>query len=312
MVIKYLITGGCGFIGSHLAEALVGRGFAVRILDDLSTGKRENAPEKAELLIGSITDPLLLERALQGVDGVFHLAAVASIQKSIDQWSAVHEVNSAGCIRLYEALSKLKKSIPLVYASSSAIYGDSPQIPLKEETFSPPLSPYGIDKLAGEWQAGVLGNVFHVQNTSFRFFNVFGPREDPSSPYSGVISIFAKRISEGKPLMIYGDGEQVRDFIYVKDVARMLVETMVRPMTGTHIYNLCSGTGTTVNQLADLMGKIACTSIKKEYAPSREGEIRISIGDPTKLKNSLQLEPIYSLEEGLKELLKTCASSFHS
>jgi len=303
---KYLITGGCGFIGSHLADALVNRGFEVRILDDLSTGKKENAPKEAELLIGSITDPDMLERGLQEVDGVFHLAAVASVQKSIDRWSAIHEINSGGCIRLYEAISKLKTRVPLIYASSSCIYGDSSDLPLREDTVVHPLSPYGIDKLAAEWHANVLWNVFHVPNISFRFFNVFGRRQDPSSPYSGVISIFSERISRGERLTIYGDGEQVRDFIYVKDVARMLVDAILRPMTGTLIYNLCSGRGTTVNQLANLMGKIAGISIHKEYAPPREGEIRISIGDPTKIKDSLQLEPKYSLEEGLKELLNIC------
>jgi len=303
---KYLVTGGCGFIGSHLADLLLNRGCEVSILDDLSTGKKENAPKEAELLIGSITDPSMLERALDGVDGVFHMAAVASVQKSIDHWSSVHQVNSGGSVRLFEALTKLKRKVPLIFASSSGIYGDTSEIPTQEQASASPLSPYGIDKLSGEWHANVLWNVFQIPNISFRFFNVFGPRQDPSSPYSGVISIFSKCISGKNPLTIYGDGEQVRDFIYVGDVVRMMVEAMHTPMSGSEIYNLCTGKGSSINQLADLMGKIAGISIKKEYAPPRQGEVRISIGDPSKVKNSLQLEPKYSLEEGLKEFKKVC------
>lgn len=303
---KYLITGGCGFIGSHLAHFLVNRGSEVCILDDLSSGKKENAPKHAELLIGSITDPKSVERALEGVEGVFHLAAIPSVQQSFDRWHAVHQINSGGTVQLYEALTKLPKKIPLIYASSSAVYGCSPHTPINEKTPTAPLSPYGIDKLSGEWQAKILWNVFQIPSISFRFFNVFGPHQDASSPYSGVISNFSKRLAKNLPLIIYGNGEQVRDFIYVEDVVRTLTEAMVNPLEGAHIYNLCTGKGTTVNQLADLMGKVAGISIKKEYAPPREGDIRLSIGDPSLAKRSLKFKPAFTLEEGLRELRKAC------
>lgn len=307
---KYLVTGGCGFIGSHLAHFLMKEGSEVCILDDLSTGKKENAPEGAELLIGSITDSAMVKRALEGVDGVFHMAAVASLQKSLDHWYSVHQINCGGTVQLFEALPRLPKKIPLIYASSSGIYGDPSQIshpsPIQEHTPATPLSPYGIDKLAGEWHANVLWNVYRIPNISFRFFNVFGPRQDASSPYSGVISIFSERLSKNAPLTIYGDGEQVRDFIYVADVVRTMAQAMAAPMDGSKIYNLCTGKGTKVNRLAEIMGEIAGVTVEKEYAPSRKGEIRVSIGDPSLATSDLQFKTDYTLEEGLRELRKAC------
>lgn len=296
---KYLITGGCGFIGSHLADALIGRGDKVRIIDDLSTGKRENAPQAAELIIGSILDLPLLQSSLQGIEGVFHLAAIPSVQRSIDEWSHVHQVNSGATVQLFEAITKLERKIPVVYASSSAVYGDVGSLPIQEQTPPMPLSPYGIDKLAGEMHARLLWDVFQIPSLSFRFFNVFGPRQDPSSPYSGVISIFSSRIAQNRPVTIFGDGEQRRDFIYVADVVRMMISAITRPMIGAEIFNLCTGKGTTINQLADLIGEVTGVAVKKEYAPPREGDIFCSIGDPSKAKKGLELETQYSLKEGL-------------
>ncbi len=296
---KYLVTGGCGFIGSHLADALIASGCGVRILDDLSTGKRQNAPDEAELIVGSITDQALLEGCVEGVDGVFHLAAVASVQKSLDQWAEVHHVNSGGTVRLFEALSRLKHKIPLVYASSSCVYGEAAETPISEKSIPHPLSPYGIEKLEGEWEAQILWNIFKVPSTTFRFFNVFGPRQDPSSPYSGVISVFFDRLSNGKKLTIFGNGDQMRDFIYVKDVVRMLLEAMQRPMQGASVFNLCTGVGTSINQLATLMAPES----EKEHVPAREGEVRVSIGDPSKIQQALQLKSSYTLEEGLKDMM---------
>ncbi|MCC5832129.1 MAG: NAD-dependent epimerase/dehydratase family protein [Chlamydiales bacterium] len=302
---KYLVTGGCGFIGSHLANFLLKQGCGVTILDNLSTGKKEKAPEAADLLIGSITDKALLKHALKDIDGVFHLAAVPSVQKSLDHWHAVHEVNSGGTVLLYETLAELPKKIPLIYASSSAVYGDSLDLPACEESQVAPLSPYGIDKLAGERHAGVLWNVYRIPSLSLRFFNVFGPGQDPYSPYSGVISIFAKRISKNAPLTLYGDGEQLRDFIYVEDVVRTMAEAISSPFEGAGVYNLCTGEGTTINNLADLMGEIAGKSLIKEHAPPRKGEIRVSIGDPSKAQRTLGFKRRFSLYEGLKETMRS-------
>ncbi len=303
---KYLVTGGCGFIGSHLAHLLLKQGADVVILDDLSSGKKENAPVDAELLIGSITDSKSVECALNNVDGVFHLAAVPSVQKSLESWHAVHEINSSGTILLFEALTKLQKKIPLIYASSSGVYGSCSQIPIPEHAPAAPLSPYGIDKLSGEWHAKILWDLFQIPTISFRFFNVFGPRQDASSPYSGVISLFSECITNDSPIKICGDGDQMRDFIYVEDIVRAMAHAMNSPMQGSKIYNLCTGCGTRVNELANLMEKIASSPIKREYIPARKGEIYASIGDPTAAKINLQFQPEYSLEEGLRNLVLSC------
>ncbi len=306
MTTRYLVTGGCGFIGSHLVDHLITQGHEVCILDDLSTGKKSNIPNEADLLIGSINDPNRVEQALQDVDGVFHVAAIPSVQKSLDHWHTLHQVNSGGTVCLFDALSKLKRKIPLIYASSSCVYGDASTSPSKEDLPLSPLSPYGVDKLSGEWHAQVLWNVFQIPTISFRFFNVYGPRQDPSSPYSGVISLFSECIWEHAPLTIYGDGEQVRDFIYVGDVARVMSAAMSAPMSGSSVYNLCTGKGTTINQLADLMGKTAGVEVQKYYTPPREGVFRVSIGDPSLMKRILNLESAYTLEEGLRELKIAC------
>lgn len=302
---KYLITGGCGFIGSHLADFLIKQGFAVRIFDDLSSGKQENAPSEAEVFIGSITDKKLVEQIIEGVDGIFHLAAIASVQKAIENWSLVHEVNSCGSIYLFETLARLKKPLPLIYASSASIYGTAST---SEHLQPKPLSAYGIDKLATEWHAHFLWNFFHIPVICFRFFNVFGPRQDPSSPYSGVISIFLEKILNEMPLTIFGDGKQMRDFVYVKDVARILTHTMLQLKKGAETYNLCTGIGTSVDELATLIAQITDKSITKNYLPPRKGEIRFSIGNPMKLKNQLGITTQYTLEQGLKEMVGLCVS----
>lgn len=303
---KYLITGGCGFIGSHVAESLLASAADVKILDDLSTGKKDNAPAEAELLIGSITDKTLVSQALADVDGVVHLAAIPSVQQSIDNWAAVHAVNCGGTVTLFDAISTLKRKIPVIFASSSSVYGEVKQLPISEDASTIPLSPYGLDKLTGEKQAHLLTQLFDVPTCVLRLFNIYGPRQDPSSPYSGVLSLFTKWIANNSPLTIYGDGEQKRDFVYVKDVARVIKEILHQPLTGAHIYNMCTGEGTTINQLADVLSQVACLPIQKRYAPSREGEIRVSVGDPTKLQTALHLKASTPLEEGMKELLNVC------
>ncbi len=298
---KYLITGGCGFIGSHLADTLIECGNEVRILDDLSTGKRVNAPKGAELLIGSVTDLKLLEQALEGIEGVYHLAAIASVQKTIEKWHETHLINQGGTVAILEQIARSKRTIPVVYASSSAVYGNTSHYPISEETPQLPLSPYGVDKLACEWQARIAWNVHKIPSIGLRLFNVFGPRQDPSSPYSGVIAIFSKRIPKGDPITIYGDGEQRRDFIYVKDVVRIMVKAMSKTRSDAEIYNVCTGKDISVNQLAEIIGKLSRTQVEKQYAPPREGEVRISCGDPSKIKHALQLEASFTIEEGLKQ-----------
>jgi len=207
---SYLVTGGCGFIGSHLATALLATGHRVRVLDDLSSGRQALAPPGAELHIGSITDPAAVAKAIEGVDGCFHLAAIASVIRSIEDWSGTHHVNLGGAIRVFEALAAA--GIPVVYASSAAAYGEPAALPVDEDSRPWPLTAYGADKLGCEIQARVGGQIRGLKSFGLRLFNVFGPNQDPSSPYSGVTAIFADRVRAGRPLVIYGDGEQTRDF----------------------------------------------------------------------------------------------------
>ncbi len=299
---KYLVTGGCGFIGSHLVERLIERGDQVRILDDLSTGKRERAAQEAELFIGSITDKDDLKRALSGVDGCFHLAAVASVETSIKRWSATHLVNLFGTIQLFETIAKQGHPIPVVYASSAAVYGGLDRLPLKESASISPLSPYGADKLGCEQQAAVAYHLFGIPSVGFRIFNVYGPHQDPSSPYSGVIALFNDRIAQGSPITIFGDGEQQRDFVYVGDVVRFLVAAMERENSQSKLFNLCTGRGTSINRLAELIGEVAQTEVTREYRPPRKGDLPLSIGDPTKAESYFDFKATTTFEEGLWKL----------
>lgn len=304
MVVKFLITGGCGFIGSHLAETLVENGYGVRILDDLSNGKKEQIPKEAELIVGSITDPHIWPDVLKGISGVFHLAAIPSVVKSVEEWHASHMVNCGGTIQLFEEA----REIPIIYATTAAVYGDAAELPIKESTPARPLSPYAVDKLSCEMHAQLAWHLHQTKNIGFRIFNVFGARQDPRSPYSGVISIFLKQILQKKPLTIYGDGEQKRDFIYVKDVAKMLLKAMEQPFQGADVYNLCSGQEITINALADLMSQIANVKIELIYAPQRTGEVRFSKGDPSKAWNALGIKAETSLYQGLREMMQEMAT----
>ena len=205
----YLVTGGCGFIGSHLCAALVARGDRVRVLDDLSTGSRANLAPGAGLVVGDVADPAVVQGAMQGVDGCFHLAAIASVERAVREWLATHRVNLSATIGVFDA-ARAVGPVPVVYASSAAVYGDQETLPIAEDAPKRPLSAYGADKLGCEQQALVAGHVHQVPTMGLRFFNVFGPRQDPKSPYSGVISIFCDRLSAGQPVQVFGDGGRSR------------------------------------------------------------------------------------------------------
>src|ERR1700722_10819816 len=220
---RFLVTGGCGFIGSHLAEALVTEGHQVRILDNLSTGKRGNAPPEAELIVGNIIDRRTVDDCVAGTDGVFHLAAIASVDQSRADWVGCHAVNLTGCVHILDAARRMAIPPRVVYASSAAIYGDGGAIPLTEAERPRPVNAYGADKLGCELHARVASLLHAVPTIGLRLFNVYGPRQDPSSPYSGVISIFLDRLDRRAPIEIFGDGQQVRDFIAVADVVRFFV-----------------------------------------------------------------------------------------
>lgn len=264
---RFLITGGAGFIGSHLTEALLARGDDVLVLDDLSTGKRENVPEGAELMIGDITHHASVIEIMAEVDACFHLAAIASVERSRKDWARTHAVNLSGTIHVFDAAARFPQPKPVVYASSAAVYGDCQELPLAETAPAIPLSAYGADKLGCEQHGLVASQTHGVANTGLRFFNVYGPRQDPSSPYSGVISIFANRIPQDQEIFIYGDGEQTRDFIYVGDVVRHLIAAMERPGNRHDVLNVCTGQSVSILELANTIGELSGCPAKPVHEP---------------------------------------------
>jgi UDP-glucose 4-epimerase len=298
----YLVTGGCGFIGSHLAEALIAAGHRVRILDDLSTGKLANKPEAAELVRDDVADAAAVLGAMDGVDGCFHLAAVASVERGNQDWLGTHRSNLTGTIAVFDAARRVGR-VPVVYASSAAVYGDNPAAPTPENAATRPLSAYGADKLGSELHARVATHVHGVPAVGLRFFNVFGPRQDPSSPYSGVISIFCDRIRAGRGVTIFGDGQQTRDFVYVTDVVRGLVAAMARRPREPAVFNLCTGNATSVLDLADTIGELCGRKPEIAFAAPRAGEIRVSLGDPCLAGRHLDWTARVGLREGLAETL---------
>jgi UDP-glucose 4-epimerase len=304
-VAHYLVTGGCGFIGSHLCDALLTAGHRVRILDDLSTGKLANKPEAAELLEGDVADPALAARALADTDGCFHLAAVASVERANRDWLGTHRSNLTGAIAVFDAARRARggRQIPVIYASSAAVYGDNPQIPLNEDSAPRPLSAYGADKLGCELHARVASHVHGVPTVGLRFFNVFGPRQDASSPYSGVISIFADLLKAGRQVTIFGDGGQTRDFVYVADVVAALVAAMHVLPPGSPIFNVCTGRATSVLGIAHAIAGLCGAVATIDFQPPRAGEARVSLGDPALAAAVLGTRAEVQLDEGLARML---------
>lgn len=303
----WLVTGGCGFIGSHLTEFLMKRGDRVTIVDDLSTGKRENVPDGAEIIVGDISDAALMARELAGKDGCFHLAAVASVQRCTEEWVASHRTNLTGTITVFDAARTAKdgKAIPVIYASSAAVYGDNANVPLNEDAITKPLSAYGADKLGCELHGRVAHGVHGVPNTGFRFFNVFGPRQDPKSPYSGVIAIFTDRIKAGQGITIFGDGGQVRDFVFVGDVVRHLVAAMDAGGGAGAVYNVCTGKSTSVLELAHMVAEICGATADITHADARTGDIRTSIGDPARATAAFDVPAEMVFRDGLRLTLES-------
>jgi UDP-glucose 4-epimerase len=301
----YLVTGGCGFIGSRLCDALLEQGHEVRVLDNLSSGHRENAPPQAELMIGDVADRVAVRDALRDVDGVFHLAAIASVERSNDDWVGTHITNLTGAITVFDAARNLRGDgpVPVVYASSAAVYGLNERVPVTEEDAPQPMTAYGADKLGCELHARIAASIHGVPTVGLRFFNVYGPRQDPSSPYSGVISIFCERLMVGTPLTIYGDGEQVRDFIHVSDVVRLTMKAMTTPMAGGEVFNVCTGHGTTVRQLADIIAELCQMSPDIIHRDPRPGDVRMSVGDSSRAFRQFGVRARLPLSEGLKDTL---------
>ena len=301
-----LVTGGAGFIGSHVASALVASGARVRILDDLSTGHRENVEEiggDIDFVQGSVADEALLRRVLEGVELVFHEAAIPSVPRSVDNPRQTHTASVDGTFSLLVA-AREKKVRRLIYAASSSAYGDQPTLPKSEEMSPDPLSPYAVAKLVGEYYARVFTRVYGLETFSLRYFNVFGPRQDPGSQYSGVVSLFISALSTNNRPVIYGDGEQSRDFTYIDNV----VDANLKAASATgglgQVINIANGERITLNQLLqelkDLTGR---SEIEADYRDSRIGDVRHSLADISRARQILGYEPLVGLRDGLRRTI---------
>ncbi|SLN75954.1 NAD-dependent epimerase/dehydratase family protein [Ruegeria meonggei] len=296
---RYLVTGGAGFIGSHLVDHLVEAGHEVVVLDNLSTGARFNLPPQVDLVQGDIAEFENLPALIARVNGCFHLAAIASVQQYQEGWAKAAKVNFYGSVRVLEAAARA--NVPVVYASSAAIYGNNPLQPLIETTMSRPISGYGVDKLAMEHHAEALKTTIGLRATGLRFFNVYGPRQVPGSPYSGVISIFLNRLAAGQPITVFGDGEQARDFVYVSDVAGALMRAMSWTAAGNcGVFNICRGEAITLNDLIRVLAGVLECAPEIRYEESRAGDIRISLGSSVAAAERLGFTGNVALEEGLR------------
>jgi UDP-glucose 4-epimerase len=305
-VSAYLVTGGAGFIGSHVVEALVGRGARVRVLDDLSTGREENlaaVADQVELVVGDVVDPEVASAAVAGCEYVIHLAAIASVQASLETPRRTHRVNVDGTLTVLEAARRAEVQ-RVIFASSAAIYGDHTALPLSECLPPISLSPYAASKAAGESYCRAFWASYDLPTVTLRFFNVYGPRQDPNSPYSGVISVFADRMSCGGRPIIYGDGEQTRDFVYVKDVVRSVLAACERDAAVGGVFNIANGQQTSVLELVEVLNRILGSELQPQFAPPRAGEVRYSQADVRRAREALGIDAQVPLEEGLRDLVQ--------
>ncbi len=308
----YLVTGGAGFIGSHLATALVERGDRVRALDDLSSGKWKNlghlptgepgSGAQVELLQGSVTDPGALRAACRGVEGIFHEAAQVSVPASIRDPMASYSTNVMGTLQVLEA-ARAEQVGRVVFAASSAAYGDQPSLPKDESMPTRPLSPYAAGKLAGEELMAVWGRVFGLRTVSLRYFNIYGPRQADDSPYSGVIALFARAVLEGRPATIFGDGEQTRDFTFVEDAVRANLLAMERELEPGIVLNVGTGQRVSINELQRKLAELAGFSGEPRRSPARAGDVRHSQASIERARELLGFEPRVGLREGLAQTL---------
>ena len=302
-----LVTGGAGFIGSHLTDALLAAGHVVRVLDDLSTGHRHNLDPLVELTVADICDAAALGGALDGADGVFHLAAIASVARGNEDWAGTHRVHLTGTIAVLDACRA--RRVPVVYASSAAVYGNIGDAVAHEGLPPAPQTAYGADKYGSELHAAIGWGVHGVPSFGLRFFNVYGPRQDPASPYSGVISIFADRMARGAPVSVHGDGGQTRDFVYVADVVAHLRGAMAHlgEAPGAWVCNVCTGRETSVLELAGTLARLCRTNVPVGHGPGRPGDIRRSVGSPARAQALLGVAATTMLDSGLGQLLGTPA-----
>ena len=299
---RYLVTGGAGFIGSNIVDELLRRRHSVVVLDDLSTGNEENLAgvrSQIDLRVGTIIDLATVQSACVGVDYVIHLAARTSVPKSVKDPLETNRVNIDGTLNVLVAARDAKVR-RFVYAASSSAYGETPTLPKIESMQPEPISPYGVTKFVGELYAQVFGRVYGLENASVRYFNVFGPRQDPTSQYSGVLSRFMLAILKGEPLVIYGDGEQSRDFTYIDNVVDETLRACEAAGASGKVFNGGTGERITLNEVAKLLEKITGKKIQTQYDPPRAGDIRDSQADISLARKILAYEPSVLFEEGLQ------------
>lgn len=277
---KYIVTGGCGFIGSKLVNQLIDLSHEVLIIDNLSNAKEYHP--KADFLEQDITQLDAIQPAFSHYDGCFHLAAIPTVEMDIAHWFKIHQVNLQGSLNVFYA-AIAAGNIPVVYASSCGVYGNCTTLPLKEEQVIHPISAYGCDKYASELNAHFLSHVFQLPSLGLRIFNVYGPGQNPKSPYSGVITHFIDNIQQKKPLTIFGDGEQTRDFIYVDDVVNILINSMNTLNKGAHVVNACTGRSISINEVANHIAKLYNVPVDIQYAPARALDVAHSCGDKHKM-----------------------------
>src|SRR5678815_5783440 len=308
---RYLVTGGAGFIGSHIADELVRRGHNVIVLDDLSSGKETNLTDlagKVELYKGSVCDPNTVARACRGADYVLHLAARTSVPRSVLEPVQTNQVNVDGTLNVLIAArdAKVKR---VVFAASSSAYGETSELPKRESMEPSPISPYGVTKLVGELYARVCGRVYGLENVSLRYFNVFGPRQDPTSQYSGVLSRFITAILGGNPPVVFGDGEQSRDFTYVANVVDASLRACEAAGASGKVFNVGTGGRFTLNETLRLLEKISGKQAHAKYDPPRVGDISDSQADISLAREVLGYQPKVTFEEGLKRTWEWYAST---
>ena len=299
---KALVTGGAGFIGSHITDALVSNGCQVAVIDDLSTGKLSNlehVKDEIKFYKGDILDQVILEKAVKNCDVIFHQAAIVSVPWSIENPVDSAMVNEMGTLSVLESARK-NNVRRVVSASSSAIYGDDPQLPKSENMALKPLSPYAVQKLTGEYYSGLYYKLYGLETVCMRYFNVYGPRQDPTSPYSGVISIFMSKAVSKKTPVIYGDGNQYRDFVFIDDVVRANLLAASTDGASGEVFNVGTGKYVTINGLWEMACELSGINIKPEHESLKPGDIVESVANIDHAQKILQFKPEYSFKNGLE------------
>jgi UDP-glucose 4-epimerase len=302
---KVLVTGGAGFIGSHLVEALLAKKHDVTVLDNLSSGRLSNlsaVKDKINFIKGDICDVNSVKKACEGKDVVFHLAAIASVPYSVQHPLEAHEVNITGTLKVLIAArdAKVKR---FVFSSSAAVYGDEPSLPKTENSPLRPMTPYALSKLAGEQYALIFHKIYGMETVALRYFNVFGPRQDPSSPYSGVITKFVTALKSGKQPLIFGDGMQTRDFVFVSDVVQANLKAMTARAAGK-VFNIATGVQVSIKEMLVHLNEILNVKIAPRFEPAQKGDILHSVADISEAKKVLHFSPDVPFHEGLDLTVK--------